>query len=93
MMSEKTAAHDLAVRMIGDENQAIFFVGYADPDTPGGRLEPRNRAKLLFSAPAPGRSLAIAKSMISISPRMRTAKICWTLSDGLNRASLVGPRR
>ena len=39
MMSENTAAHDLAVRMIGDERQAIFFVGYTDPDTPGGRLK------------------------------------------------------
>jgi Cft2 family RNA processing exonuclease len=39
MMSEHTAAHDLALRMIGDERQAIFFVGYADPDTPGGRLK------------------------------------------------------
>ena len=39
MMSEKTAAHDLALRMIGDERQAIFFVGYADPSTPGGRLK------------------------------------------------------
>jgi len=38
-MSENTAAHDLALRMIGDENQAIFFVGYTDPDTPGGRLK------------------------------------------------------
>lgn len=39
MMSEHTAAHDLAARMTGDERQAIFFVGYADPDTPGGRLK------------------------------------------------------
>jgi Cft2 family RNA processing exonuclease len=39
MMSENTAAHDLALRMIGDERQAIFFVGYADPGTPGGRLK------------------------------------------------------
>jgi Cft2 family RNA processing exonuclease len=39
MMSENTAAHDLALRMIGDERQVIFFVGYADPDTPGGRLK------------------------------------------------------
>ena len=39
MMSENTAAHDLAIRMTGDERQAIFFVGYADPDTPGGRLK------------------------------------------------------
>jgi Cft2 family RNA processing exonuclease len=38
MMSENTAAHDLALRMAGDKKQAIFFVGYADPDTPGGRL-------------------------------------------------------
>jgi len=39
MMSENTAAHNLAARMIGDERQSIFFIGYADPDTPGGRLK------------------------------------------------------
>jgi Cft2 family RNA processing exonuclease len=39
MMTEGTPAHDLALRMAGDERQAIFFVGYADPDTPGGRLK------------------------------------------------------
>jgi Cft2 family RNA processing exonuclease len=39
MMSENTAAHNLAARMIGDERQAIFFVGYAEKDTPGGRLK------------------------------------------------------
>ena len=39
MMSENTAAHDLAARMIGDERQSIFFVGYADPDSPGGTVE------------------------------------------------------
>ena len=52
MMSENTAAHDLAVRMIGDEKQAIFFVGYADPDTPAGRL----RAAL------PGRNFTFSAS-------------------------------
>src|SRR5688572_8141950 len=31
MMTEKTPAHELAVRMMGDERHAIFFVGYADP--------------------------------------------------------------
>lgn len=53
MLSENTAAHELAMRMIGDERQGIFFVGYADPDTPGGRLK---KAKLgetfLFSGSA-----------------------------------------
>jgi Cft2 family RNA processing exonuclease len=39
MMSEHTAAHNLALRMVGDERMAIFFVGYADADTPGGRLK------------------------------------------------------
>jgi Cft2 family RNA processing exonuclease len=51
MMSEKTAAHDLALRMIGDERQAIFFVGYADPQTPGGRLKAAKHGEtFLFSA-------------------------------------------
>lgn len=53
MMSEHTAAHDLAVRMAGDRNQSIFFVGYADPDTPGGRLKKAKPGeKFLFSASA-----------------------------------------
>jgi Cft2 family RNA processing exonuclease len=50
MMSEHTAAHDLALRMIGDERQAILFVGYADPDTPGGRLKAAKHGQtFLFS--------------------------------------------
>ena len=53
MMSEHTAAHDLASRMIGDERQAIFFVGYADPDTPGGRLKAaKPGATFVFSGSA-----------------------------------------
>ncbi len=39
MMTENTAAHNLAIRMMDDEHQAIFFVGYTDPNTPGGRLK------------------------------------------------------
>jgi len=39
MMTEKTPAHDLALRMLGDKKHAIFFVGYADPDSPGGQLK------------------------------------------------------
>jgi Cft2 family RNA processing exonuclease len=53
MMSEHTAAHNLAARMIGDEQQAIFFVGYTDPDTPGGRLKASTPGEtFLFSASA-----------------------------------------
>lgn len=39
MLTECTPAHDLAERMFPDERQAIYFVGYADPGTPGGRLK------------------------------------------------------
>ena len=55
MMSENTAAHDLAARMIGDERQSIFFVGYADPDTPGGRLKAARPGETFLFSPAAGR--------------------------------------
>ncbi len=54
MMSEHTASHDLALRMIGDEHQAIFFVGYADPDTPGGRLKASKPGETFLLSPAGG---------------------------------------
>src|SRR2546421_2341105 len=54
MMSENTAAHDLAVRMIGDERQAIFFVGYTDPDTPGGRLKASRPGETFLFSPRGG---------------------------------------
>ena len=53
MMTEKTAAHDLALRLMADERHAIFFVGYTDPDTPGGRLRAaKDGERFLFSAGA-----------------------------------------
>jgi Cft2 family RNA processing exonuclease len=55
MMSENTAAHDLAARMIGDEKQSIFFVGYADPDSPAGRLKAANRGETFVFSPKAGR--------------------------------------
>lgn len=55
MMSENTAAHDLAVRMAGDERQSIFFVGYADPGTPGGRLKASKPGETFVFSPSAGR--------------------------------------
>ncbi len=53
MLTEFTPAHDLAMRMMGDPRQAIFFVGYADPDTPGGRLKTSKPGEpFMFSASA-----------------------------------------
>ena len=54
MMSENTASHDLALRMIGDETQAIFFVGYTDPDTPGGRLKASKPGETFLLSPSGG---------------------------------------
>ncbi len=54
MMSENTAAHDLAVRMIGDERQSIFFVGYADPDSPAGRLKAAKPGETFVFSPSAG---------------------------------------
>lgn len=55
MMSENTAAHDLAKRMIGDERQSIFFVGYADPDSPAGRLRAAQPGETFVFSPSAGR--------------------------------------
>jgi Cft2 family RNA processing exonuclease len=54
MMSEHTASHDLALRMIGDKSQAIFFVGYTDPDTPGGRLRAAKQGETFVFSPSGG---------------------------------------
>jgi Cft2 family RNA processing exonuclease len=55
MMSENTAAHDLATRMIGDEKQSIFFVGYADPDSPAGRLKAALAGETFVFSPRAGK--------------------------------------
>ena len=57
MMSENTAAHDLAMR---DDRrrrrQSIFFVGYADPGFTGpAGCAPPNTARLSSSSPLAGR--------------------------------------
>ena len=38
MMTEHTLSNVFARRMLADPRHAILFVGYADPDSPAGRL-------------------------------------------------------
>ena len=38
MMVENTPSYMLASSMLGDDRNGIFFVGYCDPNTPGGQL-------------------------------------------------------
>jgi Cft2 family RNA processing exonuclease len=54
MMSENTAAHNLAQRMIGDKTQSIFFVGYTDPDSPGGHLKAARPGETFLFSPSGG---------------------------------------
>jgi Cft2 family RNA processing exonuclease len=54
MLTECTPAHDLALRMMGDPRQAIFFVGYADPGTPGGRLKASKAGEPFLFSPGAG---------------------------------------
>lgn len=39
MMTSKTVSHTLALRMGGNSRNAIFFVGYVDPDSPAGQIQ------------------------------------------------------
>jgi Cft2 family RNA processing exonuclease len=77
MMSENTAAHELAARMIGDERQAIFFVGYADPGTPGGRLK----------AAKPGETFVFSGSAGEVTKRCEMED--FDLTAHANRDELV----
>lgn len=46
MLTENTTAYDLAKRMVEQPAHGIFFVGYADPETPGGRLKAAKKGDL-----------------------------------------------
>jgi Cft2 family RNA processing exonuclease len=38
MLVENTPSYDMAAAMLGHEKNSLCFVGYCDPDTPGGKL-------------------------------------------------------
>ncbi len=51
MMVEKTASYTLASCLVGSAKHSICFVGYCDPDTPGGHLQAaHNGEEFLFAA-------------------------------------------
>ncbi len=77
MMSENTAAHDLAIRMAGDERQSIVFVGYAAPDTPAGRLK----------AAKPGEPFLFSRTAGELTPRCNIKE--FDLTAHANRNELL----
>ena len=52
MMTEKTLSNRFAQRMMSDRAHSIFFVGYADPKSPGGRLRMAAPGDMLTLDPA-----------------------------------------
>lgn len=51
MMVEKTPSYNAAAALLGSHQNRICFVGYCDPDTPGGKLlKVRQGEKFLFKA-------------------------------------------
>ena len=42
MMTENTLSNLFARRVLGDEHQSLFFVGYSDPESPAGRIRSAN---------------------------------------------------
>jgi len=77
MMAENTAAHDLALRFMGEERHAILFVGYADPQTPGGRLK----------ASQPGRPFLFSRTAGEAVRRCELAE--FDLTAHANREDMV----
>ena len=51
MMTEKTLSNVFARQVISDPQHALFFVGYADPESPAGRLRKAARGDVVQLSP------------------------------------------
>ncbi|MBV8140997.1 MAG: MBL fold metallo-hydrolase [Verrucomicrobia bacterium] len=68
MMTEKTLSNQLAERFLADPNQSVFFVGYADPESPAGRLKAAQPGDLVqLDEGLPSRRLACQVSEFDFS--------------------------
>jgi len=52
MMTEKTLSNSFARRILSNPGQALFFVGYADPDSPAGKIKACEPGGLVQPDPA-----------------------------------------
>ena len=94
MLTECTPAHDLAMRMIGDERQAIFFVGYADPDTPGGRLKAAKPGEtFVFSAAGRGSDAALRDGRVRLDSTCQPGGAAGFCGERFSADGAAGPRR
>ncbi len=59
MMTEKTLSHTIAKHFLANEKNAIFFVGYADPESPAGRLQVAGRGASFVYEEEPRKTLEV----------------------------------
>jgi Cft2 family RNA processing exonuclease len=68
MMTEKTLSNRFAQRLLANPKNAILFVGYADPESPAGRLRATPRGgRVALESGAPEREVACEVSVFSFS--------------------------
>jgi Cft2 family RNA processing exonuclease len=68
MMTEKTLSNQFADRLLGDARQSLYFVGYADPESPAGRLKAAQLGDLVqLGEGKPSRELACQISEFDFS--------------------------
>ena len=68
MMSENTLSNLFASRFITDPANALFFIGYADPDSPGGRIRSAKQGDCVqLDARHPAQKLACALETFNFS--------------------------
>ena len=52
MMTEKTVSNNFARTFINNPKNSLLFVGYADPESPGGKIREASRGDLITLDPA-----------------------------------------
>jgi Cft2 family RNA processing exonuclease len=77
MLVENTPSYTLASCLLGEHRHSICFVGYCDPETPGGQLqEDRNGDEFLFEA-------------VNVKTRVRCSVERFELSGHADREELL----
>jgi Cft2 family RNA processing exonuclease len=51
MMTEKTISNSFARQVLSDPQHSLFFVGYADPDSPAGRIRKAAHGEIVQLSP------------------------------------------
>jgi Cft2 family RNA processing exonuclease len=77
MLVERTPSYTLASGLLGDARNTIGFVGYCDPDTPGGKLQ----------ATAPGKKFVFAAINVKTEVKARVER--FQLSGHAERDELL----